>query len=477
MSELRTRARILNERPRPRVLLVQDDVLITAALAEQLSDVAPTVQITKYPSDFNLREWDVVVANGSTAHLEQKSRQDAWGNADKLWEWGYHYPSGIAVVTIVPTLDYRSTQDMIFLGVDPSGGTEPTPPGIVVVGQSGSVGSHLSVPHGLDPALERLVQRELVPAMRKRKFHRTFHRGGELSAFSESLAVRPFLLGPDDKILAGSFDRDENTPIWFLPADVPDLFSWVVAALREWHARFPDRFPAVPDWADTGEWATNDERVLLAGRHENESWIRERIADYKEREAALNADLGAARQRANQYERALLTADGGDLVDAVACALVELGFHVVDMDEHWPEGQRKEDVRVLDEDAAGWVALAEVKGFTNGIKESGFTSLVRWGQFYVQETGQLPNSSWYIANGFRRDDPTLRPEPYAGRDDALDVVEEAGGVVVDTRALFDLLRITRDDPSRKPAVRQMLRDGRRRLTRCTEADLPEPGQN
>lgn len=473
VGEPQRRARVLNERPRPRVLLVQDDALITSALAERLSEVAPTVQITQYPSNFNLREWDVVVASGPTAYVQQKSRQDGWGNGDKLWEWGYHYPSGVAVLAVVPTQEHGSTHDMILLGVSPSEGTEETPPGTVVVAQSGSVGSHLSMPDGLDPALERLVQRELVPAMRRRKFHRTFHRGGEFSSLSEALPVRPFLLGPDDKMLVGSFDRDERTPIWFLPSDVPDLFPWVVAALKEWHGRFPDRFPAVPDWAAAVEWMTNTERTLLARREDNESWIRERIAEYKEREASIAADLDVTRQRANQYERALLTADGDDLVDAVGCALAELGFHVVDMDQYWPDGQRKEDLRLLDGDAPGWVGLAEVKGFTSGIKEIGFTALVRWGQFYVQETGQLPSASWYVANGFRRDDPSTRPEPYVGRDDALDVVEEASGLVLDTRAIFDLLRITREDPSQRAAARRMLRDGRRRVTRVAAADISD----
>lgn len=454
------------------MLLELDDRAVTPVLAQRLAEVVPTVEGTKYLSSYNLSEWDVIICSGSIGHLSSKPQPRGRREVEEeMWEWGYYYPPGVAVLTIVPTQERQSTTDMVWLGFHPPVGKEQAGmPALAVVGQNGTVGSHLSLPSGLDPALERLVQRELVPAMRKRSFHRTFHRGGSADIHDE-LMVRPFLLGPDDEALAGSFDRDETTPVWFLPSDIPDLFPWVVAALREWHERFPERFPVVPDWAQAREWLNNDELALQAQRDDNESWIRERLAEFKQRDAQLDAQLEAARRHATLHERALLTADGDDLVDAVACALAELGFHVIDMDEHWPVGQRKEDLRVLDDDAPGWIALVEVKGFSSGVRETGFTALVRWGQFYVQDTKQLPDASWYIANGFRRDDPSTRPDPYAGRDDALDVVEEAGGVVIDTRALFDLLRITRTKPDTKAAARQLLRESTRRLTRCGPDDL------
>lgn len=85
----------------------------------------------------------------------------------------------------------------------------------------------------------------------------------------------------------------------------------------------------------------------------------------------------------------------------------------------------------------------------------------------------MPNASWYIANGFRGDDPTTRAHPYAGREDALDVVEELDGLVIDTRALFDLVRAVREKPDRAGAARLLLRESSRMLVRCPAESLDQ----
>lgn len=382
------------------MLLLADGDLVTPELAERLAEVVPTVEIASSASRHNLREWDCIIQRGTTAFVNSEPSEDWTHDPKTIYEWGYYYPSGVCVLTLVPTLEYASYSDDFFLGVSPANGKGEELPKVAVMGQNGTVGSHLALPSDLDPGLQRLVHRELIPAMEQRSFHRTVMRGVAEGVISTALRLRPFLLGPDDEVLAGSFDRDDSTPIWFVPSDVPDLFPWAVAALTEWHARFPKRFPAVRDWGRASEWQTTEEVTLTAALAQNEAWVEEQYREFERQEKSLTAKLQSATEQASTYERALLTSDGDDLVDAVACALAELGFHVIDMDEHWPEGQRKEDVRVLDDDAPGSIALVEVKGFTSGVKETGSP---RWcagvsSTSRRQVSSQAPPGMWPTAS-------------------------------------------------------------------------------
>lgn len=127
----------------------------------------------------------------------------------------------------------------------------------------------------------------------------------------------------------------------------------------------------MPDWGSTNEWRTVDEARIAGEIEANTQWFQDQYEVYDERDLSLSMDLTAAKSRADTYERALLTADGRVLEESVGCALAELGFIVVDMDEIWPEGKRKEDLRVVDPNVGDWLAIVEVKGFSNGVKETG----------------------------------------------------------------------------------------------------------
>jgi len=75
-------------------------------------------------------------------------------------------------------------------------------------------------------------------------------------------------------------------------------------------------------------------------------------------------ELEDVRAAADNYELALLTAQGDPLVTSVIRALKELGFEVTDVDATVAAGGlRLEDLQVRDPSVPGWAALAEVKGY------------------------------------------------------------------------------------------------------------------
>ena len=104
------------------------------------------------------------------------------------------------------------------------------------------------------------------------------------------------------------------------------------------------------------------------------------------------------------------------------------------------------------------LALGEAKGFTKGVSEAGLQSLARWTAFYVQETGEFPSARWYVANHMLRQDPSTRPEPLHGRDDVVEVFAADNGLVIDTRALFALVRYAQHNPERRGDLRAWLRE-------------------
>ncbi len=54
----------------------------------------------------------------------------------------------------------------------------------------------------------------------------------------------------------------------------------------------------------------------------------------------------------------------------------------------------REDFRVTDPDAEGWIAIAETKGFTKGVSEAGPQSLNRWVTYYVRDHRAMPDAQW-----------------------------------------------------------------------------------
>jgi hypothetical protein len=83
----------------------------------------------------------------------------------------------------------------------------------------------------------------------------------------------------------------------------------------------------------------------------------------------------------------------------------------------------------------------------------------------------LPTSCWYIVNQFFSTDPDLRHPPLEDRQEVVGLFEQIGGLVIDTRELFQLVRAV--DASRMTPA-----DARRKLRSSTgifkfDFDLPK----
>ncbi|WP_404385916.1 hypothetical protein LL946_06355 [Knoellia locipacati] len=322
--------------------------------------------------------------------------------------------------------------------------------------------------------LGSVIGRELLPVARLRQTHLSFRRVTREDSpvrRDEHLPIRPFLLGPDDIVLAGSYQRNDLSSVWLLPNDLPDMYPWVLEALKEWHSLYPDRFPLLPEWHDTPDWQSAAERAIAAQREKATEAFRVRQVEHEQQLAILDDRASVAQREADAYQRALLTQDGEALASAVGSAFAHLGFHVVDMDEHWGEGDRREDLRIFDDADPDWVAIVEVKGAKNGARETEVQNFGRWIERFILDEGRAPSARWFVTNHQRGLDPSTRESPFQNKPVVVETFANSGGTVVDTRALFDLIRLVEEEPALAPSARDLLKAGRPALVRVTADDL------
>jgi hypothetical protein len=251
--------------------------------------------------------------------------------------------------------------------------------------------------------------------------------------------ILPWVSDVKGRILAGHFRRvSGEAECWCLPDYVDDPHAWIIAALTVWNQRDHVRFPQVGDWRGRTRWRTGDERRL---GETVDALVRERDAamlTFIAQESQLRASLDAARDRADNNERLLLTAKSRQLVDVVSEALCAIGFEVEDMDRVWPTGKKREDLRLRDPGTPGWAALVEVRGLSGGGAASDLQRIERFKRLYKDEEGQLPTQSWYIVNQFIDVDPDDRERLFASNPSDVEVFAEEGGLVIDTRVLFHI---------------------------------------
>lgn len=464
------RGETITEQPRPRVLLLNVD---DSTLAPRLRDKIPTLAEVETLRGIDLHEWDCIVTNEDYTSLEANPAPPRHGygysqhDDEKTWTWKQHFPSHISVM-YAPTSRY-GLRALDILDFQPRQGEDEDELPLLVLVRDSIDGKHISYVEGLPPEITELVKERLVPVARERATHTTFEVRDRGFTGDPDLRLRPFLFGPREVPLAGSYERTNEASAWLLPPDVGDLAPWVLAALREWHSLYPERFPGVPDWTTESRYHSSAEVRLHQELDARAKVIQEEIEKYLADKKEIQSRLSEATEEATHYERTLLTATGDKLAQVVARALRDLGFSVQDMDEVWEPQKRREDYRITDSDDAAWLAVGEAKGFTKGMKETGLVSLGRWIAMFAADEGRLPSAQWYIANQYLRDDPDVRPDPLATRSDVLKTFTESNGLVIDTRALYALLRAVQDNPSFAQPIRQRLREARGVL-RARDAD-------
>ena len=191
---------------------------------------------------------------------------------------------------------------------------------------------------------------------------------------------------------------------------VANLVAWFHAFLTDVHENDPVRVPNPPPrLGHPADWYTPEEKGLA----DRITVVTDRIGHLENERERLTAELVTAGEQADMGVRRVLWDDGDELVDGVTEILTSLGFKVRDMDSELDQGSpKREDLRLTLDGRGGWEALVEVKGYTKGTKTNDARQIRAHREFYIQETGRLPDLTLWIANPHRLiPDPSLRPAP------------------------------------------------------------------
>lgn len=240
-----------------------------------------------------------------------------------------------------------------------------------------------------------------------------------------------------------STGRNDNSEWWILPSLTEQRAAWMAAAFALWKAEWPDEFPP-PGYGTSERWMTHAELTAAAAVTAHEVETAAYLANRTEELEKLLITASEVTDAAESQEKLLLEAQGDELVGAVMSALQELGFEVIDSDAEADENKaaKREDLRVKSAAETGWLALAEVKGYASrNAKTSDLNQLARAVGFFESRTGQTPQAQWYVVNAQFSRDPDERPIPLASSSEDVEEFAKDGGLVVDTRELFKLLRL------------------------------------
>lgn len=318
----------------------------------------------------------------------------------------------------------------------------------------------LRLPEQLEGRLARLVRAELVPAvMEMPQVPYLEVHDGALEGYASTFAT-PFLLDADGHHVASSFRRshDNMSVCWALPhiSDYPEL--WLAAALEQWANRDPNRFPAASPWRARTKWMTMAESEVAQASQDLEAAHAEQEVRYHEEQRELETDAAIARSDAESGARRLLTMQSDPLVVAVREALQHLGFSVEDVDEGRDRESlaKVEDLQVMSPDHPGLVVIAEVKGLPGGARQADIQQLGRHAAKFAVRNHKLPDRQWYVVNQFRADDPDTRETPLKSAPEAVRLFAIDGGLVIDTRCLFSLLRDVEGGALEKDEARALL---------------------
>lgn len=317
--------------------------------------------------------------------------------------------------------------------------------------------------NNLPETIQELVQSDLSVSIEERGYQYGFTHKVYKNHPSGFKQLRPFLIGPDDLILAGSYERIDGGSGWLIPADVHDPAAWFSQALLDWHRNQPSTFPAVAHWEDSEAWMTGAERAVNHELKERSDDFQRFRDEYEAHRQRLTADLEGLRVSARVGRRALLTAQDDLFQNAAFEALCALGFEVEDMDTIWPDRERREDFRIRDADQADWMVIGDATGVAKGAKGAKLQALAGYVTKYV--LSDKPDSEpgqWLIVNRLIERDPETRGDVF--RKDELEVFADAGGLAIDSAALFVLAEWADDHTSSKPNLRAHLREITGQLT-------------
>ncbi len=313
----------------------------------------------------------------------------------------------------------------------------------------GIPGQEISLKPGLD--------RDLSSALIKVADTRTSQSGLETPAeLPSGVELDPFASGPRGIVLAGKLNAPKRGEVWFVPIEVETLGPWIKAAFASWRRQDPKKFPGEPDWWASSDWYTTREAAVAQQISEKKEAFEKVKADHEVAIAALESELEDAQEEASISSRLLLRGQDDPLQNAVGAALGELGFQVRDMDLEWEPKERREDFRITDPDDADWMVLGDATGVTGNAKGGKMAVLQSYVTKYVHEEKpeKIPGM-WYLLNREIERDPMQRSTIL--RTDEIQPFAALQGLILDTTALFVLLRHAQTWPDAKPAIREYLR--------------------
>lgn len=412
------RGRVVGKKPTPRTLLITDD----DALAAKFQPLFPTCERVGATWERREQEYDLVV---TTKEVVVESQGRAREPATHLFMVSFGINSLGSILE--STNEGTATQRIHFTGT--------------------SNAREYRIPPIEDPALRRLIETDLLPAVEARTDrHPTVATGrpGRVPAqpLSRLKSVVPLLKATDGAVLAALFSRRPDGALSLaLPADVKDYVGWVKAALHIFRREAPQRFQRIPGWEELSEWSTAEEARLRVEIADLESQRSRVLHDFHVQEDGLRRELAAASVAAESGLRRLLTAQHDALPDAVAEALDKLGFAAKLMDSTHDPHNKLEDLRVTDPQGDdNWEALVEVRGYKGGASLNDLLRLQRFAFAYERETGRPPSAVWYIVNQLAGQDPAERQPVLASQQSDLEEWANAhSGMAMDTASLFRLL--------------------------------------
>lgn len=266
-----------------------------------------------------------------------------------------------------------------------------------------------------------------------------------------------FAVGPKGVVLAGVLAVPKRGEVWFVPDEVKTFGPWLNAAFASWRRRDAKKFPGVPDWWASTEWYSVEETSVAQRIADETATFEKAKAEYESAISALELEMEDARNRASAGSRQLLRGQDDLLQDAVRDALTKLGFAVRDMDLEWADRERREDFRITDPNDPEWMVLGDATGVTGNAKGGKIVVLQGYVTKYLHEESpkKIPGM-WYLLNREIEKDPAVRSTIL--RADEIEPFASQQGLILDTTALFVLLRYAQTWPSEKQAIRRYLRD-------------------
>lgn len=256
-----------------------------------------------------------------------------------------------------------------------------------------------------------------------------------LESFSQPpcLVITPLLLGPKRMALAGVYDRGDGVTNWFMPRDA-SLLPWLRLAFARWGRERPQSFPSAPEWQHSPEWQSKAEENAASTIRSAVEALGAAQAEHDRVVAEATAELVEARSIADRGQRRLLTASGAELVAAVADALRLFGLDVLPMDDDTSDAPKHEDLQAS---TSSSTAIVEVTGTKRGVPQLKWTKLATHLANYLrQQDADERAVPWLVVNQHLELEPQMRPHLW--NPDFVAIIEESGGMAIESPALFVL---------------------------------------